>query len=119
MKITKRYFLKASGAALAALPVSHSVFAQHGKIKPLSQPLTNLTANVTAISADERLARIAKAQKLMQQYDVNAMVIEPGAAMDYFSGIQWRRSERLTAIVIPREGEIGVVCPFFEEASGW
>jgi Xaa-Pro dipeptidase len=45
------------------------------------------------------------------------MILEPGAAMDYFSGIQWWRSERLTAVVIPKEGEIAVVCPFFEEPS--
>jgi Xaa-Pro dipeptidase len=117
MKITKRYFLKASSAALAALPLSHSAIAQHGKIKSSPKPLMSLTADVQAISVDERLARIAKAQKLMQQHGVNALVIEPGAAMDYFSGVQWWRSERLTAIVIPREGDIGVVCPFFEEPS--
>ena len=29
----------------------------------------------------------------------------------------WWRSERLTAVIIPREGEIGIVTPFFEEPS--
>ena len=53
----------------------------------------------------------------MQQQDVSALILEPGAAMDYFSGIQWRRSERLTAIIIPREGKLSVVCPFFEAPS--
>ena len=47
----------------------------------------------------------------MQQMNISALIIEPGAAMDYFSGIQWWRSERLTALVIPREGKVGVVCP--------
>lgn len=37
--------------------------------------------------------------------------------MLYFSGIRWWRSERLTALVIPREGEIAVVTPYFEEPS--
>ena len=37
--------------------------------------------------------------------------------MLYFSGIRWWRSERLTAVVIPREGDIGVVTPYFEEPS--
>jgi Xaa-Pro dipeptidase len=53
----------------------------------------------------------------MQQMNISALIIEPGAAMDYFSGIQWWRSERLTALVIPREGKVGIVCPFFEEPS--
>jgi Xaa-Pro dipeptidase len=37
--------------------------------------------------------------------------------MLYFSGVSWWRSERLTAVVIPREGDIGIVTPFFEEPS--
>jgi Xaa-Pro dipeptidase len=53
----------------------------------------------------------------MVEHNIAALILEPGAAMDYFSGIQWWRSERLTAVIIPREGEIGVVCPFFEEPS--
>jgi Xaa-Pro dipeptidase len=37
--------------------------------------------------------------------------------MTYFSGVQWWRSERLTALVIPREGEPCIVTPEFEEPS--
>jgi Xaa-Pro dipeptidase len=35
----------------------------------------------------------------------------------YFTGVQWWRSERLTAAVLPREGDIGIVTPHFEEPS--
>lgn len=122
MTITKRHFLKASGAALASLSLSTSA---HGRsatsdstAKPVSSAeLKNITSKVTPISAQERSARIAKAQQLMEQLNIDAMVIEPGATMDYFSGIQWWRSERLTALVIPRQGAVAVVCPFFEEPS--
>ena len=37
--------------------------------------------------------------------------------MTYFTGVQWWRSERLTAAIIPREGEACVVTPDFEEPS--
>jgi hypothetical protein len=119
VKFNKRQFLKASGAALAAFPFSHAVIASKGTTKGVSRnsALKNLTENVTPISVKERQARIAKAQQLMQKHNIAAMILEPGAAMDYFSGIQWWRSERLTAVVIPKEGEIGVICPFFEEPS--
>ncbi|MGS2719694.1 M24 family metallopeptidase [Paraglaciecola aestuariivivens] len=118
MQFNKRQFLKASGVALASLPFAHSALASSSKsgTKPLGE-LKNLTTNVKPISVTERKARIAKAQQLMQQHNIAAIVLEPGAAMDYFSGIQWWRSERLTAVVIPHEGEIAVVCPFFEEPS--
>ena len=69
------------------------------------------------ISVAERRARILKAQQLMQQQGIEALIVEPGSTMDYFSGIQWRRSERLTALIIPKFGEVAVVTPFFEEPS--
>ncbi|RUO80799.1 peptidase [Idiomarina tyrosinivorans] len=117
----KRGFLKLAGLGLASmsLPLSGSVLAaSKAQAKTSSlDGLTDITGSVAPISAAERRQRIAKAQQLMQQYDIAALVLEPGAAMDYFSGIQWWRSERLTALVIPREGEVAVVCPFFEEPS--
>jgi Xaa-Pro dipeptidase len=45
------------------------------------------------------------------------VVIEPGASLDYFTGVQWWRSERLTAAVIPASGDPIVVTPFFEKPS--
>ncbi|MFX8519982.1 aminopeptidase P family N-terminal domain-containing protein, partial [Acinetobacter baumannii] len=35
----------------------------------------------------------------------------------YFTGVDWRRSERLTAAIIPVEGTPCIVTPFFEEPS--
>ena len=128
MEFNKRQFLKASGAALAAIPFSHAAIASTSTSTTESESesvgnsigntdLKSLTENVIPISVKERKARIAKAQQLMQKHNIAAMILEPGAAMDYFSGIQWWRSERLTAVVIPKEGDIAVVCPFFEEPS--
>jgi Xaa-Pro dipeptidase len=118
MNMNKRAFLKASGASIAALSVSSAAIASSNKSSVSSNDtLKNITKNVSAITSIERESRIKKAQTLMQKMNISALIIEPGAAMDYFSGIQWWRSERLTALVIPREGKVGVVCPFFEEPS--
>lgn len=118
MNINKRAFLKASGASLAALSMSASAFSSPTKkTNTNSDQLKNITHGISAITSAEREARIIKAQKLMQQMNISALIIEPGAAMDYFSGIKWWRSERLTALVIPQQGKVAVVCPFFEEPS--
>jgi Xaa-Pro dipeptidase len=53
----------------------------------------------------------------MREQGLSAVLLEPGASLVYFTGLQWWRSERLTAAVIPAEGEILVVTPFFEEPS--
>jgi len=118
MNMNKRAFLKASGASLAALSVTSKALASSTqKTKSTSDKLKNITNGVAAITSAEREERINKAQQLMQKMNISALIIEPGAAMDYFSGIQWWRSERLTALVIPQQGQVSIVCPFFEEPS--
>lgn len=69
------------------------------------------------ITAAERLARIAKAQRLMRAAGLEALLVEAGSSLVYFTGVQWWRSERLTAAVIPVEGEPLIVTPEFEEPS--
>jgi len=79
--------------------------------------LKSLTSDAKPISADERRARIAKVQALMAQQKIAALLLEPGSSLDYFTGIQWHRSERTTAAIVPASGEILVVTPTFEEPS--
>jgi hypothetical protein len=120
----KRHFLKFAGAGLALSPaLSVAASASSGadasgtaSIPSLSS-LKPLTENVKPINVAERKARIENAQSLMKAQGIAAILIEPGAAMDYFSGMQWWRSERLTALIIPQKGDIAVVTPFFEKPS--
>ena len=53
----------------------------------------------------------------MKANDIGAIIIEPGASLDYFTGVQWWRSERLTGTVIPASGDPIIVTPFFEKPS--
>ncbi|KAB7644981.1 M24 family metallopeptidase [Polymorphobacter fuscus] len=79
--------------------------------------LMPMTDDVKLIDAAERAGRLARAQELMAKAGIAAIVLEPGASLDYFTGVQWWRSERLTAAVIPARGEAIVITPFFEEPS--
>lgn len=79
--------------------------------------LPNLAAKAVPIGKAERMARIAKAKELMRANDIGALLIEPGSSLIYFTGVEWWRSERLTAAVLTREGEVAIVTPFFEEPS--
>jgi Xaa-Pro dipeptidase len=117
--MNKRQFLKMTGAGLALSPVAALATGSTSKQAEAAglDGLSAITSNVSAISVQERQARIEKAQALMKQQGMAAMLIEPGAAMDYFSGIQWWRSERLTALIIPQKGDVAVVTPFFEKPS--
>jgi Xaa-Pro dipeptidase len=110
--LTDRRTFLAAGAALAALAPFRS-FAQ----SEAAQALRPMTGDVVPISREEHQARIEKAQRLMAAQGLGALLIEPGSSMTYFSGVQWWRSERLTALIIPREGQPCVVTPHFEEPS--
>lgn len=79
--------------------------------------LKNITADAVPIGAEERRARLARAQALMKANGIGAVLIEPGSSLLYFTGVRWGRSERLTAAVIPVEGDPMIVTPFFEEPS--
>jgi Xaa-Pro dipeptidase len=110
-RIQRRTFLGSAGAAaaIAAIPFARlqaQAAAELPKI-PIPPP----------ISSEERLARIAKARALMQKNGIGAIVVEAGPSLDYFTGVQWWRSERLTAVVIPASGEPIIVTPFFERPS--
>ncbi|WP_267386721.1 Xaa-Pro peptidase family protein [Sphingomonas sp. GC_Shp_3] len=79
--------------------------------------LTDITTGASPISPAEREARIARAQGLMKANGIGAVLIESGSSLVYFTGVEWHRSERLTAAVLPAEGKPCIVTPFFEEPS--
>jgi Xaa-Pro dipeptidase len=112
--VSRRAFLAltAAGAAIAAAPR-----ALAANTRPAGTALSSLTGDVPPISAEERGARLAKVQGLMQQRKVAALLVEAGSTLEYFTGIRWHRSERTTAALIPANGEVVVVTPFFEEPS--
>jgi Xaa-Pro dipeptidase len=108
----RRAFLTAAAASAAAcafLPRAAAAAAPAG--------LTSMTKAAKPISVEERRARIAKLQKLMGERGIGALIMESGSSLDYFTGVQWHRSERTTAAVIPVKGETVIVTPAFEEPS--
>jgi Xaa-Pro dipeptidase len=51
----------------------------------------------------------------MADQKIDAIVLAGGTSLLYFTGMRWGNSERLFAVVIPRNGNPYVVCPGFEE----
>ena len=109
--IQRRSFLTGAGVTAAALtvPLSRVAAAAAEALQPMPLP--------PPISQAERLARLARARTLMQQNGIGSLIVEPGSSLDYLTGVQWHRSERLTAAVIPASGDPIIVTPFFESPS--
>jgi Xaa-Pro dipeptidase len=108
LHLTRRALFAAAGAS-ALVPT-----AALANGPPALRPMTG---GAKPISAEERKARVAKLQRLLADQGVGALIVESGTSLDYFTGIQWWRSERTTAAVIPARGEVVIVTPAFEEPS--
>ncbi|WP_256926737.1 Xaa-Pro peptidase family protein [Sphingomonas sp. TZW2008] len=72
---------------------------------------------VAPIGRAERVARLARLQAELRRRNLSALLVEAGSSLVYFTGIDWWRSERTTAAVIPADGPVLIVTPFFEEPS--
>jgi Xaa-Pro dipeptidase len=109
--IQRRSFLVGSAALAAAItmPISRVIAAAAEALKPVPLP--------PPISQAERLQRLARARQLMQRNGIGSVIVESGSSLDYLTGVQWHRSERLTAAVIPAQGDPIIVTPFFERPS--
>lgn len=105
----RRTILSGMLAAGSALALSRAAWGQD---RPVA-----LSGRAIPIGVAEREARIESARRLMRAQGINALLIEPGASLVYFTGVEWHRSERLTAAVLPVQGEIAIVTPFFEAPS--
>jgi len=117
----RRDFLTGAVAATAAASTAFMLAGRSAQAAPAAPKglagLTSMTTGAKPISAEERRARIAKLQRLMVEQKIGALILESGSSLDYFTGIEWHRSERTTAAVIPAKGDIVVVTPAFEEPS--
>jgi Xaa-Pro dipeptidase len=111
MMIQRRQFLGTAAVAGLAATLPVPILAAD------AADLPNLGSRAKPIAASELLDRLAKATGLMQAANMDALLIEAGSSLVYFSGVEWRRSERLTAAILTRDGEIAIVTPFFEEPS--
>jgi Xaa-Pro dipeptidase len=110
--ISRRTFVAVTAAGLSVARGAGAAVTQASTSR-----LASITAAAQPISAQEHEARLAKVQSLMQQRKTGALLVEAGSTMEYFTGVQWWRSERTTAAVIPASGRVVIVTPFFESPS--
>ncbi|AZG74370.1 M24 family metallopeptidase [Shewanella livingstonensis] len=76
--------------------------------------LTNMTEGVVAVSEDEFNRRIQHAQRLMAQHGLDAIYVNAGTNLYYFTGTRWFSSERMVGAIIPAVGEVQYIAPAFE-----
>ena len=113
-RVSRRGFFGLAAAGAAVGSGARILVADAAASSP---ELTSLTHGAQPITTQEHGTRIDKLQQLMQRQKVAALLVESGSTLEYFTGVRWHRSERTTAALIPAQGGVVVVTPFFEEPS--
>jgi len=111
--LTRRTLLSAT-AALAASRLTSAQGPSTTADSPIAA-LKNRRAEAVPITNEERMARVEKAQRLMQENKLNAIAVIGGTSLSYFSNVSWGNSERLFVMVLPVRGEPFFVAPAFEK----
>ena len=71
---------------------------------------------VSPITHDERQQRLSALQNSLAAFELDAVMITPGASMRYFFGLTWRETERLVCAVVSAQ-HVVFVCPKFEDTA--
>ncbi|MFU8765470.1 MAG: M24 family metallopeptidase [Haliea sp.] len=76
--------------------------------------LQDMTAGSAPIDDSEFAARLARAQALMQARGLDAVYLNAGTNLYYFTGTRWSPSERLVGALVPASGDPVYIAPAFE-----
>jgi Xaa-Pro dipeptidase len=125
MQGNRRAFIGLLGGFVGAAAVPHHStllaqplpdLADPCSLPPAIHALTRMPGTATPIDDRERHSRIERARHLMADHRIDALLLEPGTSLTYFTGVGWSLSERPFLMLIPARGEPVCVCPAFEEA---
>jgi len=79
--------------------------------------LSDMTQTLITIQPKEHLSRIAKAQAYMQANNIDAIYLNAGTNLTYFTGMKWYASERMVGAILPAKGSVQYIAPYFEIGS--
>ena len=114
MPHTRRDFLKIGGLSIAAGGVTKKLFTSP---KPQTQStLKNMVSGVDPLTSVDYENRIAKAQKLMAEHKIDGLFLSGSPNLNYFTNVQWGRSERTFGAMLNLKGRPLWICPAFESA---
>jgi Xaa-Pro dipeptidase len=128
VKISRRDVFKRASLALGGVTVGTTFGSEALRQRPTQRTaeqtlppaftsLKPLGDRVKPIRVEELQGRIAHAQQLMTDAKprFEALCVTPSTTLVYYTGIHWWPSERILALLIPRQGNPVLVAPAFEE----
>jgi len=115
----RQFFSVAAAATAAGLSTAHAATDAAGTSAAAGHfdaaTIQSVRDRIKPVTADEYRARQEQARRLMHDNAIDAIFVEGGTTLAYFTGLHWWLSERMFAMVLPRQGEPFFVSPKFEE----
>jgi Xaa-Pro dipeptidase len=117
--LSRRGFLGASAAVAVSTALTSSTPASAeppATVAPAIAALPVLSGLARPFTNEERLARIARAQRLMHAVKIDAIILANSTTSSvYFADLRLNGGERFWALVISAKAKPFLVCPAFEE----
>ncbi|WMI65228.1 Xaa-Pro peptidase family protein [Aestuariibaculum sp. YM273] len=79
--------------------------------------ITPIAHTIKPISNREYEERINKACSLMKNQNVEALYLNAGTNLQYFTGTHWHASERMVGAVLLKNGDLHYIAPNFERGT--
>lgn len=115
----RRFFTTAGTTAAFTALAAGQAFADDAAAAPKARfdaaTVKAMRERIHPITAEEYQARQEQARKLMRENKIDAIFVEGGTSLSYFTGLHWWLSERLFAMVMPQTGDPFFISPKFEE----
>lgn len=79
--------------------------------------LSDMTTDFNPPSLQEYQSRITRACELMHDNNIDALYLNAGTNLTYFTGTNWYASERMVGAVLTSDGVLTYIAPWFEETT--
>jgi Xaa-Pro dipeptidase len=111
----RRDFLKTAAVSALGIAAGVKVRAEYpvsGNMVAAAQ--ADLTANLPEITREDYLARQEKAKEWMANKGIDALFVEGGNNLTYFTNTPWWSSERVFGFLLSPHADMVWICPAFE-----
>lgn len=111
---SRRRFIQCSGISITGWGLVDWIFARTAAAGPVSlqdgqptppAPLKNMLAGIEPLPPAEFAARREKARRLLVEQKLDGIFLEGGAGLQYFTNVNWGRSERVFGVLLLAKGD--------------
>lgn len=109
--ISRRTFLQVGGAGISLSGIARGLFARENREE---NKLINMTKDVRPLEPEDYLFRRQQAVQIMENLGLDAFFMEGGPSLQYFTAVNWGRSERTFGVILFRKEKMAWICSRFE-----